>query len=104
MRILLIVAMLVLTSVPVMAEGELLSCKEVSDLASTMMECRQNGVPIAELLSYVDTKEMADIRSSVTAIAIEAYEEPNWSTEEFKKKSVVEFGNRWYMLCLKGRN
>ena len=69
-------------------------CESIESLATVVMEARQSGVKLSDMLK-------GDKEDLVVAIIIEAYEEPRWLTKESKEKSVVDFANEVMLACVK---
>tara|TARA_R110002049_G_scaffold96042_1_gene235486 strand:+ start:115 stop:408 length:294 start_codon:yes stop_codon:yes gene_type:complete len=80
---------------PLSAHAEQSNCQGVSSLARVIMESRQTGVNIIDVINAVDDNELAKV------IIIEAYKDPKFSTDDYKKTSINEFASRWYIICLK---
>ena len=93
-KLLLAVALLTATSAQALTHKE---CTSIGGLAKSVMDSRQSGVTISELLSLEFPSETADL---VKAMAIDAYKEPHYSTEAYKNTSIVDFENEWYILCI----
>jgi len=71
-------------------------CKEISSLAGTIMQAKQRGVSLADLMSVKDEKGI------IKPVALSAYKEPSYSGAKYKRKQVVEFKNKWYLICIGG--
>ncbi|EGQ8491896.1 TPA: hypothetical protein ACMDNH_001857 [Vibrio cholerae] len=88
---------LVLPPSPSMA----LTCTEVEFVAKySMMLYRQGGQPLSAAIErfYVGEKEDADLYKK---IVIDAYDQPLFTSEEYKNKESIEFSNKWYSACIK---
>ena len=94
MKTLLTALLITLASTTAQAES---NCTEIGKLAEKVMEVRQGGMPLRTLMESVDGNAM------VMAMAKEAYDTPNYSTDRIVKRQITEMGNRWYMACLKNR-
>jgi hypothetical protein len=77
-------------------------CGDMAGFAEVVMQDRQNGVPITDIIQSVN-QDMADgVRKNLfKSTVFEAYSEPRWSTEENKRKAVTEFSNQRYLTCIK---
>ena len=73
------------------------TCKGVSGVAMKIMEARQAGVPVSDLL---DKLQQAGNDQWVYELVKLAYREPGYSTEQNKKKAITEFGNSAFISCV----
>jgi hypothetical protein len=77
-------------------------CKPRAELASTVMELRQRGIPMDIQIEKVAMPEKDDeTRKEIINIIIDAYEQPRYSVEENIKREINEFRNKHYMRCIK---
>ena len=72
-------------------------CKDMHDVSVMIMEARHAGVPVT---TSIDNLEKYGFEF-MAGIALLAYDEPRYSTESMKQKSVTEFGNMIYVECKK---
>lgn len=70
-------------------------CKAVSTLAATVMEARQSGVSLSDVMDGVESGGLSE------QMAMEAYDRPRFSTPEMQEETINEFGNNWYLRCAK---
>lgn len=87
----LIAAMLVAPAVYADDKADL--CKTVSSASGEFYDAVQNGVPMSAAFEAVSGSELGVV------ILKDAYKEPVFNTEEYKKKYRVQFQNRWYQAC-----
>jgi len=76
-------------------------CKNMEAFAEQVMENRQDGVPMAdmyELIMKLDVPKEA--KESMFLILKAAFKEPRFSSEEYKKKAVVDFQNTTFLSCM----
>ena len=69
-------------------------CTVISNFAETIMDARQKGVPIKDLM------EKSGDNQITAGIIRQAYDAPLWGSSEFKKQAVTEFSNDWYKSCM----
>lgn len=83
-------------------------CRGIAKHAEFVMKARQDGVPAVDLYKgYEETKQYftkPDAAMNMFDILIrEAYEEPRFASRTYIEKAVVEFQNKMYLECLKGK-
>ena len=66
-------------------------CAEISAVAEHIMDGRQSGVPIRDL--------MAEVPDAFRELVIEAYERPRFTTPQRRQSAVTDFGNKVYLIC-----
>lgn len=73
-------------------------CSRIGELAAKVMELRQQEVPMSNLMKIeVDQS----IKAVAQAMIIAAYDEPSFSTEQVRKRTVDEFRNARELDCYK---
>lgn len=70
-------------------------CNDLQDLGYKIMELRQSGVPVSQVMSASDGNQV------VNAIIISAYEEMRYSTREFQVRASRDFADKIYLECFK---
>lgn len=76
-------------------------CKSISSIATTFMEVRQRGDSLSESVDKIKNSNMDSKGKKLsTAILMNAYEKPNYSSEKYKKRAINEFANDWYKACM----
>ena len=91
-NILLVVAMAgSFAAAPVVAEEQHV-CESVGDLAGTIMEGRQLGGTLSQMLALSDN-------SLAQEMVLSAFKEPRYSSEKYRRESVVDFRNIWELAC-----
>ena len=107
MRKNLVIAAVVATlSLPVMADTPsekqpsvaMQICTSYSELAKSVMESRHVGVGLPKMLEIADDDEVA------VAIVMEAFDHPQFRTEQAIKRSAREFANQQMLGCMKAFN
>ena len=68
-------------------------CAQLGQLAYNVMSHRQAGTTMSELMGMVEGDKLA------IALVRDAYNEPRFSTPEFKQKSMQDFRNDVEALC-----
>jgi len=71
-------------------------CTTLSAIAERIMYLRQEGTDMMEL-----------VRVTTVPIAMkmieQAYEQPQYSTDEYKQRAVQRFKNEWALACIKAK-
>jgi len=75
---------LALITTPLTAETED-PCPMLGELAASIMENRQVGTPISDMMAVAPDNDL------VTSIVLQAYQEPRYSTEEYRQRAVDDF-------------
>jgi hypothetical protein len=88
-----IIAMFLATPVVSEEEGEHI-CETLGDVAYKVMELRQGGVPVSTVMQISDSK-------LVEAIVVDAYDQPRFSTDSYKRESIDNFRNDVEVQCYK---
>lgn len=103
MRMIFSIFVVVLFAVPIFAEEKMdknsMQCLVFKAMASATMESRQAGLPIETALERV--KGQAWFSEAMTNIILDAYSQPRYSTESEQKESIEEFGNKYFIDCMK---
>ncbi len=73
-------------------------CDDLYELAFKVMNLRQNGTPVSDLIALTGGNRIAN------AIVIAAYEETQYSTREYQNRASKEFANRVFIECFKSIN
>lgn len=79
-------------------------CNSVALASKKIMSFRQNtNGDLAEFIDEINSRdERPKLKKLMKTITYEAFDRPQWSTEESKNKEVVDFSNKMYMDCVKG--
>ena len=77
-------------------------CAGIQSLAETIMATRQKGTSISTIMKIVKNiatnKKQEEI---LVEMVIDAYDKPQYSGEEYRKKTTNEFANKWALECYK---
>lgn len=73
-------------------------CESVAETAAAVMEVRQAGVPMSEVLKASDSGP----NSHTEEFAIKAYEGPRYQTQKHIDREVQDFRNDAFLRCIKG--
>ena len=75
-------------------------CKLIEKSARHVMDLRQSGAPMSDLLSRIRKEEDGSAAHKVTKVMIvSAYEESRAYSDGFKKRSVDDFAEKWFKVC-----
>ena len=97
-RLAIIFSLLFVT--PAWAEEQKLTdniCPDLGRLAETFMSFRQKGVPLSRVMEV----EVPEVIEGVRELALAAYEETQWSTEERRADAIRRFRNSVELDCYK---
>ena len=70
-------------------------CDAYGKVAEAIMTARQGGVSMSKSMA------LADDNNLVKSLVIEAYEQPAYSTESVKKKTIRDFADNFLLVCYK---
>ncbi len=102
MRLLIITALgAAIVCSPAVADDQF--CQLQSQIAVKVMEARQSGVPLANMME-INTKLAGDGAEKVLydEMTIRAYEAPRFETEARRVQIATEFSNEIMIACLRG--
>ena len=97
MKVLLTAIFILAMAMPVMADDVHEACTELAKLAEVVMEKRQEGVAMPEMMAVVTDPEHDLIRTMI----VNAYEEPRWNSASIRHQTICEFRDSWYLKCYK---
>ncbi|MFT0212914.1 hypothetical protein VQ643_09920 [Pseudomonas sp. F1_0610] len=74
------------------------------ETAQSVMAARQKGVSITNLMALVDKNDDGTVKVAINVDAIkkmivDAYNSPLKSSDQERKELMVEFGNKYYLVC-----
>ncbi|MGV2127327.1 hypothetical protein ACQZ4Q_14665 [Agrobacterium vitis] len=103
----IIIGTLLIASSAVAKEGQKIDsslCPMLGGIAKTIMERRQQNVPMSELIEAIDKGlgQNDAVGGFAKTIVIQAYDAPGYVTEESKKQEVLRFSNAVMQVCYKG--
>lgn len=73
-------------------------CTSVSELSEAVMEGRQGGTPMSEMM------RVAGSNGIMKSMVLEAFDHPRYSTRDVKRRTIQEFTNQWFSTCMKARS
>ena len=68
-------------------------CTSYSEIATSIMKARQANASIVSLYKF------ADGESTIIAIIKDAYGQPLYTSDEYKKSAVISFSNDIFLAC-----
>jgi hypothetical protein len=80
-------------------EGALKTCTQIEGISGLIMEGRQSGVSMSELMKVSVPGSINEIMDD---IVIDAFEKPRSSTQSHKAKTIENFKSKWFLSCYKG--
>lgn len=80
------------------------NCIVLSEISANIMSNRQHGTDITRLVKLFQKPQYATMRPYATAKAIQAYEEPRYSTTEYQDQAIADFKNEAYLECFRIMN
>lgn len=95
MKTIVLSAALILPVANAQANGQIKLCNAISEMAYMVMDKRQMGVPMQELMPHAGNNSLAQ------GIILEAYERPRVFGEDNRYIASVQFRNEWAYSCLK---
>jgi hypothetical protein len=84
-------------------ESNLEKATSLSEIAGIIMRGRQNGMPMSAVikLNHTPGKAYSSLAGLLDTITEDAYEVPRFSSEEYKKKAIEDFKNKWFLRAYK---
>lgn len=71
-----------------------IECSQVYQMAHDIMMARQSGASLPDVLAVVGSRQV------LVAIARDAYNQPRMNTPTYQARSVGDFADKWFNLCL----
>ena len=98
MKVLLTAIFILAMAMPVMAEEDAHTiCSAWGALAESVMQGRQNGVPMQAMIEVlIDPEDVV-----INRMMIEAYETSRFSTHDYQQRAISTFRDAWYLDCYK---
>ena len=75
-------------------------CKPIHSLAQTIMERRQEGASMVEMLEIANSSDNESAKSFAILLVEEAYSSPRYHTRENQRRAVQDFGNENFKMCM----
>jgi hypothetical protein len=88
-----IILALTLLATPLAAETEGHPCEMLGGLAAQIMEARQVGVPLSDMMRISADSEL------IQALTISAYQSPRFSTDAYRQEAITDFRNEVEVMC-----
>lgn len=79
------------------AHAEPAKCEQVAEAAKLIMDARQNGAALQDMLDVAGDNEL------LIEMSVEAYENPRYSTAEYKRRAVGDYRDQWHVMCLRAK-
>lgn len=70
-------------------------CESIGDLAEVIMQKRQGGADLTEILG------LAGDNAAIRGMVLSAYEEANYNSQQYKNKAIRDFKERFVLACYK---
>lgn len=78
-------------------------CKSAAGAAKGIMNARQRGVTMTEMMEKVVGTADPAVKDVARAMVISAYEKPRFDTPEYQQKAEIDFENESYLACIKSK-
>lgn len=88
-----IILALTLLATPLAAETEAHHCEQMGVIAAKIMESRQVGVPMSNMMKIVSDNDL------LKTLTITAYQSPRFRTDAYRQKAITDFRNEVEVLC-----
>lgn len=81
------------------------NCREWSKTAGSIMAARQANISLYKNLEVVEEVYGKDEKAvkAVKKIVLMAYEQPQFSLEEYQSKAIIDFENKIMLGCMKAK-
>lgn len=75
-------------------------CQTLDGVAKVAMERRQDGVPMVEVFNSTLDVKPKSAKEMIQSIIKDAYSQPIYNSDKYKKKEIDEFRSKIFRLCL----
>jgi len=99
--VVMVIACLAASATQAQTPETLKVCKDVSHMARDIMEVRQKGAPMSEMMELTAAGDLLDGINKI--LVVRAYDVPQFQTEPSRLRAVQEFENDSYLRCYKLR-
>ena len=99
MKALLVVASFITMTNVALAKN---NCEEIHHFASVMMEARQLGAPLTQILKTTETITDATSKKWARNVILDAYEMPRFNTKKMQDNTISDFADKYALACEKG--
>jgi hypothetical protein len=79
------------------------NCEMIEKIATKVMDNRQSGVPLADMMKVVNNPNAGAFGGVAKALTMLAYEQPRFNTKANQQKAIVDFANEAMLVCLKAK-
>lgn len=84
------------------AQDEVDACASIGGFAERLMEKRQQGIAMSDLMKLVASSEGPQhLKNQARQMVIAAYERPQYSIDANKADAIQRFRNEWELRCYK---
>lgn len=83
----------VLCAPPTLAAKWKETCRAASELAEVVMQIRQSGRPMSELMDQAEEGTLTE------KLVIDAYKHERYRTERFQRRAIEQFRDQAYLEC-----
>lgn len=98
-KLILSAAVALAITAPALADD---ACAEFEGLAEVVVKAKQRGLPMSKAMTIIgEAGDNPMARRILRALIMDAYKLPNFSSEEYRQKQVVEFRNSVASTCYK---
>jgi predicted mannosyl-3-phosphoglycerate phosphatase (HAD superfamily) len=74
-------------------------CGGLGSMAAVIMEARQTGAPMSNMLALAASSDDPVVADMARAFVLDAYQRPQWATDDAQLDEVNRFRNSIEMLC-----
>ncbi|TIT01690.1 MAG: hypothetical protein E5W72_00195 [Mesorhizobium sp.] len=76
------------------------ACQMMGRFAEETMKARQHGIPLQKVLDIAAKSDVEIMRKALRAMAIEAWNQSRYGTEEMQDRAIGEFRDQVQVTCL----
>lgn len=88
---------------PDLIKNQVNVCPLVYELAKTIMQSRQMGMPISDAIKPINGVDDKDIQELNKQIVISAYKTQVYELKEQKVEAIEVFANTYALMCLEAK-
>lgn len=78
--------------------GWIAKCKSIESLATSVMQARQLGARLSQVIDVLDSDDPA-AKDVATALALAAWDRPDYDTPAYEQSAIEEFANQAFLEC-----
>ena len=99
----IILSLSLMASAPAVANtsGNDTYCNQLATTAETLMDARQQGVPMSTAIGIVNKVKDKDLRGTMRNMVMQAYEAHRYMTAEVQQITIGNFRDEWHLACLR---